>query len=93
MVRCVECDELFDPTQPGTGRPRKICSGGCRKHRRNRQQLRWRKSRTCPQYLHGSISGYGTYGCRCENCREANTVYTREKRAKQRGIRSTERWF
>ena len=34
--------------------------------------------------LHGTISGYGTYGCRCELCRSANTIYTRGKRAREK---------
>jgi hypothetical protein len=66
----------------GPGKPLSICSETCRKTRRNRQQLAWRRRVDCPDRLHGSISGYGTYGCRCDSCREANTSYTRDKRAK-----------
>ena len=84
VTKCVECGESFDTAFAGVGKPRSICGVACRKQRRNRQQLSWRKRCDCPQHVHGSVTGYGTYGCRCERCREANTIYTREKRAKQR---------
>lgn len=64
------------------GKPFSICSAACRKKRRNRQQMAWRRRVECPGHMHGTLSGYGTYGCRCEPCREANTMYTRDKRAK-----------
>ena len=81
VERCIECNGKISPEmQIGHVKTVTICSVGCRRKRRNRQQLAWRKRNTCPSRLHGTISGYGTYGCRCEACREANTLYTREKR-------------
>jgi hypothetical protein len=29
---------------------------------------------------HGTLSGYGTHKCRCDDCRAANTEYTRRRR-------------
>lgn len=83
---CIECGRPIDVGPGGPGKPITICSGPCRKKRRNRQQLAWRRRVDCPDRLHGSVSGYGTYGCRCDLCRAANTSYTRDKRAKEREL-------
>lgn len=79
---CIECGRNFAPQATRPGAPNTICSDTCRRKRRNRQQTAWRKSHTCPDRLHGSISGYGTYGCRCEACCNANTEYSRDKRSR-----------
>ncbi len=34
-----------------------------------------------PVLKHGSITSYTTHGCRCDACREALRVYTRDIRA------------
>ena len=81
--QCIECSQELQPRIGRPGAPVGICSDGCRRKRRNRQQARWRKGHTCPPRLHGSLSGYGTYGCRCDDCRAANTNYSRQKRARQ----------
>jgi hypothetical protein len=79
-TRCVECHASFEREE---GKCQVICSPDCRRQRRNRQQLAWRSRCECPQHLHGTISGYGTYGCRCDICREASTAYNRQKRAQR----------
>lgn len=83
---CVECKKSFNAPERRPGAPTQICSDACRRKRRNRQQNDWRKGHPCPDYLHGSISGYGTYGCRCEPCCAANTEYSRAKRAKAKDL-------
>jgi hypothetical protein len=30
--------------------------------------------------IHGTLTGYQRHGCRCQQCREANTAYMREGR-------------
>ena len=84
--RCIECQRKFEPPQRKPGAPIAICSEACRRTRRNRQQNNWRRGHDCPDHLHGSISGYGTYGCRCEQCCAANTKYSQAKRAKAKAL-------
>lgn len=87
---CIECGRPFEAKSvmadgiSSVGKPVSICSASCRRKRRNRQQLAWRRRVDCPDHLHGTISGYGTYGCRCDGCRSANTDYTRSKRARNK---------
>lgn len=79
---CVECGKEFDK-DAWPGRPRITCSDTCRKRRRNRQIATWRAKTLCPDHLHGTITGYCTYGCDCEPCKIANREYARKRRAQQ----------
>lgn len=83
---CVECGRAFEAQGRRPGAPNTICSDSCRRRRRNKQQTAWRSSHSCPERSHGTLTGYGTYGCRCESCKAANTAYSRHKRAERDGV-------
>ena len=36
-----------------------------------------------PDHMHGTLTGYTSYRCRCASCREANRLYMRSYRAKE----------
>jgi hypothetical protein len=78
---CVECGKAF-PLVRGPGRTQLICSADCRRTRKNRQKTEWRKRTECPPHQHGTVTGYTTYECDCDPCRQANTEYARRRRAR-----------
>jgi hypothetical protein len=49
---------------------------------RARQQQR-RSLGVAPEQLHGKLSGYTGYGCRCEPCKAAESAYTRSRKARR----------
>jgi hypothetical protein len=81
---CVECGKSFVWKRNGPGRAPLICSEECRSVRRYRQKDQWRKRTECPPHQHGTVTGYTTYECDCDLCRQANTEYARKRRAKAR---------
>jgi hypothetical protein len=39
-----------------------------------------------PERVHGTLTGYTTYGCRCDLCREAMSIYHAERRLRRAGL-------
>lgn len=77
---CVVCGNKF--TVERGGNPPKTCSAECKRRRKLEHNMHWRQSAVIPEHVHGSVEGYATYGCRCDDCREANTTYHRSYRKK-----------
>ena len=78
---CVVCQEVFRiERRPGS--PPITCSPECQRKRRNQKIREWRAVTECPQSAHGTITGYATYQCACDECRTAERLYMRERRKK-----------
>jgi hypothetical protein len=87
---CVVCGDVFT-VERRPGAPPITCSSKCQKKRRNTKIAEWRARTECPPEKHG-LTGYTTYQCDCDVCREAERIYMQERREKQRTARETAEW-
>lgn len=81
---CVVCGEPFELEKRPGGLPI-TCSPECQRRRRNEKHAEWRANTECPPEAHGTITGYVTYACSCDECRKAERLYMREYRRKKNG--------
>lgn len=49
---------------------------------RHREMTARRAEREIPERVHGTLSGYSNYRCRCPECRAANSDYQAKYRAR-----------
>lgn len=77
---CVVCERPFTIERRAGALP-VTCSPECRRLRHNENVYRWRDTAVCPPHKHGTIEGYATWSCGCDDCREASKLYRAMLRA------------
>ena len=73
---CVICGRQFTTTGPTAI----TCSTECWWKNKKQQIYRRRQQRAAapiPEHLHGTLTGYTDYLCRCDACKQANADYMR----------------
>ena len=83
--KCVICSETFTVEKRAGAQPI-TCSSECQRIRRNAKIAEWRSRAQCPEHLHGTITGYNTYHCDCDECRNAERLYMRERRNQKKEL-------
>lgn len=86
MRTCVVCGRDF-AYEPKPGRPPVTCSPDCQREHKARQTDESRRrsaGRKCPPDKHATSTGYYTYKCDCDKCRQWARDYQRDYRAAKR---------